>query len=159
MGACCRVMTPSACCTAPPAQGRGGELRKDTVVWIFSMKRFLAAAASALVWQRWHLSHALKIQKGQEMEGSVMLHCTRWCSHWAATHIYDIPALHIQVTSSPLSFPGYLLVTSPSFLTASIRSTRTPRRKHQTPQNMLFLSTCFEVKDLQPSEMPYKTCL
>lgn len=46
----------------------GGELRKDTVVWILSIKRFLAAAASALVWQRRHLSHALKIQKGQEVE-------------------------------------------------------------------------------------------
>lgn len=46
----------------------GGELRKDTVVWILSVKRFLAAAASALVWQRRLLSHALKIQKGQDVE-------------------------------------------------------------------------------------------
>jgi len=46
----------------------GSELRKDTVDWILSIKWLLAAAASALVWQRRHLSHVLKIQNGQEVE-------------------------------------------------------------------------------------------
>lgn len=91
----------------PPANGSTpwtdragrGERRKDTELWILSVKRVLAAAASALVWQRRHFSHALKDPGGQEgFRRAALL----------------TPIAHISVsntgTSSPFSFPVHLLL-------------------------------------------------
>lgn len=100
MGAHCRVTAPHHLLV-----GGGGELRKDTVVWIPSIKRFLAAAASAFVWRRQHLSHALKIQKGQEVE-----ELRSFVPDSAHTELRQTNVTYQRFKCKPLSHPSLLQV-------------------------------------------------